>query len=161
MFILHKQEGFTLVELMIVIAIIGILVAVAIPQYQIFVGKTQAARLSSELAELRLTVEECINNGQSQIGVNTGQCTPRASASNLIRGGSQVGITLPNNMGVAQITNPITVNASITAIVADEVIPDLKGKKMVWIRSSEGDWHCEANINSKYLSSGCLYNASL
>ena len=65
------QTGFTIIELTIVVAIIGILVAIAIPQYQIYIGKTQATRVINELGQLRLTVEECLQTGRAVIGLGT------------------------------------------------------------------------------------------
>lgn len=158
---LWSQTGFTLIELMIVVAIIGILAAVAIPQYQIYIGKTQATRVINELGQLRLTVEECLQTGRTVIGLATNECDPRASASNLIIGGSQVGVVLPNNMGVAQITNPLISTTSITATVSTQVNPRLAGKKIKWLRTSESSWGCSSNIESLYLPNSCTYDASL
>ena len=155
------QLGFTLIELMIVVAIIGVLAAIAIPQYQIYTGKAQATRLIGELGELRLTVEECIQTSRVEIGLDSDECDPRATASNLIVGSSQVDVILPSNMGVAQITNPLTVTTSITAIVSDQVNPKLAGKDIEWIRTSNGSWSCSSNIEAVYLPNSCSYNASL
>ena len=155
------QSGFTLIELVIVVAIIGILAAIAIPQYQIYMGKTQATRLVNELGQLRLTVEECIQTGRTVIGLGTNDCDPRASASNLIVGGSQVGVVLPNNMGVAQISNPLVLATSITATVSTQVNPRLAGKKIKWLRTSAGSWSCSSNIEALYLPNSCSYDASL
>lgn len=156
-----KQCGFTLIELTIVVAIIGILAAIAIPQYQIYIGKTQATRLVNELGQLRLTVEECIQTGRTIIGLGTNECDPRASASNFIVGSSQVGVILPNNMGVAQISNPLILTTSITAIVSNQVTPRLVGKKTEWLRTSEGSWSCRSNIEAVYLPQSCTHDASL
>lgn len=158
---LMPQSGFTLIEMMIVIAVIGILAAIAIPQYQIYMGKTQATRVINELAQLRLTVEECLQTGRTVIGLDTDECDPRASASNLIIGGSQVGVVLPNDMGVAQITNPLILTTSITATVSAQVNPKLAGKKVKWLRTSEGSWSCSSNIEALYLPNSCAYDASL
>lgn len=155
------QKGFTIIELMIVVAIISILTAIAIPQYQIYMGKTQATRIISELGQLRLSVEECIQTGRTVIGLNTDQCDPRASTSNLIVGGSQVGVVLPNNMGVAQMSNPLTLTSRITATVSTQVNPRLAGKNIEWLRTSEGSWSCSSNIEAVYLPQSCNYDASL
>lgn len=158
---LMTQNGFTLIELMIVVAIIGILAAIAIPQYQNYIAKTQATRVITELGQLRLTVEECLQTGRTTIGLGTNDCDPRATGSNLIVGGSQVGVVLPNNMGVAQITNPLVLATSITATVSTQVNPSLAGKKVQWLRSSEGSWSCSSNIKINYLPSFCAHDASL
>ena len=155
------QMGFTLIELIIVVAIIGILAVIAIPQYQIYIGKTQATRVINELGQLRLTVEECLQTGRTVIGLGRDECDPRASASNLIIGGSQVGVVLPNNMGVAQISNPLVLATSITATVSTQVNPRLAGKKIKWLRTSAGSWSCSSNIEALYLPNSCSYDASL
>lgn len=161
MTISRSQSGFTLIELMIVVAVIGILAAVAISQYQIYVGKTQAMRIINELSQLRLSAEECLQTGRTAVGLGTNECDPRATPSNLIIGSSQVGVALPNNMGVAQITNPLVLTTSITATVSTQVNPKLAGKKIHWLRGSGGSWSCSSNIEVIYLPIFCKYDASL
>jgi len=56
----NMQKGFTLIELMIVVAIIGILAAVAIPQYQNYVAKSQVARVMGETGSLRTAINAAI-----------------------------------------------------------------------------------------------------
>ncbi len=140
---------------------IGILSAIAIVQYHIYIVKTQTTRVINELSQLRLSVESCLQTSITKIGLGMDECDPRASASNLILGSSQVGVTLPNNMGVAQLSNPLTPTSSITAIVSNQVIPSLSGKKIQWLRTSNGSWSCSSNIESIYLPQSCSYNASL
>ena len=158
---LLTQSGFTLIELMIVVAIIGILAAIAIPQYQIYVGKAQATRVINEIGQLRLSVEECVQTGRTVIGLGTDECDPRATGSNLIVGGSQVGVVLPNNMGVAQLSNPLTLTSSIIGVVSTQVNPTIAGKKVHWRRTASGSWSCSSNIDRIYLPTFCTYDASL
>ncbi len=57
------QQAFTLIELMIVVAIIGILAAIAIPQYQIYAGKAQLAEAVTVVDGRRTSIAERIQNG--------------------------------------------------------------------------------------------------
>ena len=59
----HAQKGFTLIELMIVVAIIGILAAVAIPQYQDYTARSQVSRVVGEINALKSSAESIFNSG--------------------------------------------------------------------------------------------------
>lgn len=61
----RKQKGFTLIELMIVIAIIGILAAIAVPQYQQYQRRAAFSDVISRTTAYKTAVEECMqtNNG--------------------------------------------------------------------------------------------------
>lgn len=66
------QQGFTLIELMIVVAIIGILAAIALPAYQDYTVRSRVAELAVLASGMKATVGENIaNNGQIAAAVDS------------------------------------------------------------------------------------------
>lgn len=153
----NVQKGFTLIELMIVVAIIGILAAVAIPQYQNYVAKSQVARVMSETGALRTAIETCMMEGRD---FDAGDAqNPKAPCelgwtnSNLIGAGEsaepQTGLTVEIN--IAENTAKI-----IAAFGASAAAPLRKDAgKLQWERSNEGVWICTTDVDKKYRASGC------
>jgi len=64
-----KQKGFTLIELMIVVAIIGILAAIAIPAYQDYITRAKWGDEMSNISGLKLAIGECASNNGGDLAV--------------------------------------------------------------------------------------------
>lgn len=63
---MKKQIGFTLIELMIVVAIVAILAAIALPTYQGFVKKAKFSEVATSVAPFMRSYEICIQTGVAQ-----------------------------------------------------------------------------------------------
>lgn len=74
-----SQKGFTLIEAMIVVATIGILAAIAIPNYTAYVKRGKAAEATSNLANLRVQMEQFYQDNRTYVG---GPCAPATGAVN-------------------------------------------------------------------------------
>lgn len=98
-----KQKGFTLIELMIVVAIIGILAAVALPAYQDYTARAKASELILAASSARTCVTEAVASKGGLIGLDT------------CGGASFVATTYAKSLTVGATTGIITVTGTIKA----------------------------------------------
>lgn len=144
------QKGFTLIELMIVVAIVGILAAVAIPQYQNYITRAQVSRVMSELASLRTAVEACMMEGLDVS--DPAKCVLGWTESNLL--GSTGAKTRPLQ-GEALVVTVEGNTALIKAKFGQNASTAITGKELVWGRNNNGEWQCGAGVDERYRPSGC------
>ena len=142
------QKGFTLIELMIVVAIIGILAAIAIPQYQNYVAKSQVSRVMSEVGSLKTIVETCMMEGKAEADCDYGW-----GNSNLL--GAQ---TLQT--GLTAIIDPTNNTAALDATFGANAAAAISGGTLAWDRDNTGTWSCSTDVDSKFRPAGCASSGS-
>ena len=137
----HVQKGFTLIELMIVVAIIGILAAVAIPAYQDYIARAQVSEAVTLMGGAKTPLAEYIaDKGSLPILTDVVSTTSGKYTSSIATSGDATSIT-------------------ITATIAAGTNANIAGKTLRLI-STDGakSWSCTAGsggISSKYLPSAC------
>ncbi len=105
----QAQKGFTLIELMIVVAIIGILAAVAIPAYQNYTLKARFTEIINATAPFKTSIELCVQTGVCNV----------AGAVVVPATGARAASGVPNDLAVVTgMVNGITVDAAgvVTAV---------------------------------------------
>lgn len=157
-----KNQGFTLIELMVVITTIGILASIALPQYQIYMSRAQVTRVMSEIAALRTAVETCVIQGRTSVGSGDLQCDPGATGSSLMtmpaaNGAAPTLTELPVGTGVPAVTFPAAGDqvAVMTATFGNAAAAVLVGQTLTWQRSATGIWTCSSSVPATFKSSQC------
>lgn len=157
---MNAQKGFTLIELMIVVAIIGILAAIAIPQYQNYIAKSQVSRAVAELGSIKTAFEDCLNNGKTVVGA----CDLGYTGSSIMSLTAPA-VTTAGTAPTTAVTNTVALTSTGTiagtfAGSASTALTDNTAKTVTWTRSALGSWSCATTADTKYAPSSCTATTS-
>lgn len=142
---MNAQKGFTLIELMIVVAIIGILAAIAIPAYQNYIAKSQITRVLAEVSPMKTAIETNLLNGENVT-------TP-----------ADLGYTTSTLLSAAPTVTSVASagTASVTAKIGGKAAAALTASEVVLTRTADGAWACTIKAGSNdgwkdsFIPTGC------
>lgn len=158
---MNAQKGFTLIELMIVVAIIGILAAIAIPAYQNYVAKSQVATGLADISGGKTNTELKLSEGVSAALVGPGS----------------IGLVKKSAACSAILAN-VAIDGSSTITCTLQGSARISGKHIQWIRTADkdavagvggaagvaesiGQWSCETDVAANIAPKACESKASV
>ena len=133
---MKNQQGFTLIELMIVVAIIAILAAIALPAYQNYVARSQT---TAGLADIRGGVtafEELVQRGSAAATNQLDRLGLRASTPRC-----------------SQIQSTAGATGAITCTLRGN--PQVNGLAVTLTRQSAGGFNCTSSVPAQFRPQGC------
>lgn len=138
----NMQQGFTLIELMIVVAIIGILAAIAIPAYQDYTIRAQVSEGMSLTSGVRTAVSEYYQS--------TGSWPDDNAAA---------GVASASSISGNYVSQVAVVSEVITATFGSGANPAIDGSDMTLTGDASGggsvEWVCGGTVDTQYLPASC------
>ena len=142
------QQGFTLIELMIVVAVIGVLAAIAIPQYQNYVKKAALGSALATATALKTNVEDYIAITGDFPAVTATSAGVTASGK-----GNGTDVSIPSfTLGTIALTAS---TSSAGNIIVNITNGPAQNANITLKRSDLGNWTCSNSISSAISLNGC------
>ena len=161
---MNAQKGFTLIELMIVVAIIGILAAISIPAYQNYTAKATATSALADITGGKVNIETALSDGAFTLGPG--------------KTGAEVGLK-PDTSNCTAIGVSVAKDGSSAIVCKVKGSPKVNEKFISWVRSSDkaaqkeikdkdgnvttsavndatGSWQCVTSISKTLAPKSCL-----
>ena len=157
------QKGFTLIELMIVVAIIGILAAVAIPAYQDYTKRAKMSEVILAASACRTSITEVVQSASTLPADGAWGCEQTTAGGSSQYVAKVETVTQGGKPGVIKVTSqgiPNKIDGSNGGIVTLVPYKDAAGTQAVTAGSSVSKWVCGSStdgtdVAAKFLPGSC------